>query len=209
MLAEPFGSTAAENNPDGLGNFTFNLRFPGQYFDQETGLHYNWHRDYDATIGRYAQSDPIGLEGGINTYQYGFSDPASTIDEDGLRGSAPTWNIVRPLGPIPSTNQIPLPGIQPGPGYQPAPIYRTPDNTVSYYNWRRQHTEDIAEVIGSATGANTAIRAPSIQTSADGLRGPTFPVRAGCRVICELIENACPVHEQCRVYCGPTIGPRR
>ena len=63
-MAEPFGTTAPETNPQGIGAFTQNLRFPGQYADQETGLSYNAARDYDSTTGRYVQSDPIGLNGG-------------------------------------------------------------------------------------------------------------------------------------------------
>jgi RHS repeat-associated protein len=58
---EPFGSSAANENPSGIGAFAFNLRFPGQYFDSETGTHFNWMRDYDPSIGRYIQSDPINV----------------------------------------------------------------------------------------------------------------------------------------------------
>ncbi len=58
---DTFGAGPANENPSGLGVFSFNLRFPGQYYDAETGLHYNYFRDYDPTIGRYVESDPIGL----------------------------------------------------------------------------------------------------------------------------------------------------
>lgn len=71
------------NNPSGLGAFDFPLRFPGQYFDRETNLGYNYFRDYDFSIGRYVQSDPIGLRGGINTYAYAKANPIFFTDSTG------------------------------------------------------------------------------------------------------------------------------
>ncbi len=76
---EPFGEVTATTNA-----VEQNLRFPGQYYDVETGLHYNYFRDYDSRLGRYVQSDPIGLNGGLNTYIYVLNNPPKYHDYFGL-----------------------------------------------------------------------------------------------------------------------------
>ena len=95
---EPFGTAQAQQDPDQDGMATdIPLRFAGQVFDADTGLHYNYFRDYDPWTGRYIQSDPIGLEGG-GEYLYwlfaGSSElgyPMSTAVTTQLPTSSLAW----------------------------------------------------------------------------------------------------------------------
>jgi RHS repeat-associated protein len=84
MYGTAFGEHAPNQDPDGDGTaLTFNLRYPGQYYDSETGLNYNYFRDYEPGTGRYVESDPIGLKGGVNTYGYARGNSLSYSDRYG------------------------------------------------------------------------------------------------------------------------------
>jgi RHS repeat-associated protein len=65
------------------GTATLDTRFPGQWYQSETGLHYNWHRSYDPTVGRYTQPDPLGFVDGPSIYAYAKGRPQSLVDPDG------------------------------------------------------------------------------------------------------------------------------
>jgi RHS repeat-associated protein len=83
--ADAFGETAPNADLDGDAvSITFNLRMPGQVFDVETGYHYNTFRDYEPGTGRYLESDPIGLDGGVSTYGYVGGNPINSVDRLGL-----------------------------------------------------------------------------------------------------------------------------
>ncbi|WP_212722943.1 RHS repeat protein [Zooshikella ganghwensis] len=84
--SDAYGVGQVADNPDGDGQtVTLNLRFPGQYYDAESGLFYNYFRDYDPSTGRYIESDPIGLSGGLNTFAYVEGNPANYVDPFGLQ----------------------------------------------------------------------------------------------------------------------------
>jgi RHS repeat-associated protein len=80
-LYAPFGQIRLR-----ASDVTQNLRFPGQYFDAESGYYHNGWRDYDPSLGRYLESDPVGLEGGLNTYIYAVANPLKATDQLGLDG---------------------------------------------------------------------------------------------------------------------------
>lgn len=85
LAGEAFGTAAPNQDPDGDSTqFVFDLRFPGQRYDAASGLNYNYFRDYEAATGRYVESDPIGLRGGISTYGYVVGNPMIGTDLMGL-----------------------------------------------------------------------------------------------------------------------------
>lgn len=82
---DPFGKATVDEDVDGDGKAVeMNVRFPGQYYDVESGLHYNYFRTYDPELGRYITSDPIGLFGGVNTFGYVGGNPVKWFDSKGL-----------------------------------------------------------------------------------------------------------------------------
>jgi len=96
LKATPNPRAAITNQPvllKATGATKLNLRYPGQYFEQEAGTMYNYFRDYDAAQGRYRQGDPIDLEGSLNRYGYAEGRPTSSIDPLGLK----TFMCVKPL----------------------------------------------------------------------------------------------------------------
>ena len=166
----PFGETLTNENPQNLtgaafttGQFRYNLRFPGQVFDAESGKHYNYFRDYDPGIGRYTESDPIGLRGGTNTFGYVLQAPTKFVDKRGLLA-------ISPIDPG-------------GPGWPSFPGYENPNSGCGFFSKGRGkclamcmlENAGVCMALGIGTGTITAaIYAGAIGCFAPPLALPTF-----------------------------------
>jgi len=156
--SDGFGEALPEEDVDGNGtNVSVNLRFPGQVYDAESGLHQNWFRDYTPGYGRYAQSDPIGLVGGVNVYAYVDGDPVGQIDPLGLEAIAwlaqNGWPNPAPEGVLSDASQIAadaaafatsLPrGTHPAQG-------DAIQHCVASCELKKRHGDEVASVLGTA-----------------------------------------------------------
>lgn len=127
--SDPFASTPPNESPVNPTLFSFSLRFPGQVSDRETNLYYNYFRDYDPNLGRYLESDPIGLAGGMNSYLYAEAAPTSTIDIWGLAPGDP-YRTVDAAG-TQAIRDINPRSIREGVEYA-GRIYKMPNGSFSY-----------------------------------------------------------------------------
>lgn len=89
-------TTSPTTGSTSIPEVTFNLRYPGQYYDKESNLHYNYFRSYSAERGRYTQADPIGLDGGFNRFGYVEGNALGYIDPEGLQAQV---NLFDPVDP--------------------------------------------------------------------------------------------------------------
>ncbi|SOE06393.1 RHS repeat-associated core domain-containing protein [Variovorax sp. YR752] len=109
-----FANLETTPNPGtaGISEVKFNLRYPGQYADEESGLSYNYFRSYDARTGRYSQPDPIGLDGGWNRFGYVDEDPLGDSDALGLAGDERPFRRI-PIAPISGGRSFDKDGVRP------------------------------------------------------------------------------------------------
>lgn len=167
LAGEAFGDAAPDEDPDGDTNrFVLDMRFPGQQYDSATELNYNYFRDYDPSTGRYVQSDPIGLNGGISTYGYVGANPVVQIDPSGLvtvviittdhgvgshaalytsRGDAGGPALYDPAGNYP--------GVTPGVSTRGSgDLFGGDDaNLTAYLNWQKSSGSNVTQYIFNTT----------------------------------------------------------
>ncbi|WP_329953659.1 RHS repeat-associated core domain-containing protein [Stenotrophomonas sepilia] len=172
LKGEAFGATAPNEDPDQDGTlFEFAMRFPGQRYDAESGLHYNVQRDYDPASGRFVTSDPLGLQGGISTYGYVKGNPLTSVDPDGM--------LAIPLLPPP-------PVVTGAPGAVGA--YNGGDLSNPNGNW------DFGPKINSDSLSNALKAGEMLGVGPNGLLGPNGilnPQSSASKMAVALIRSAC------------------
>lgn len=166
LKGEAFGATAPNDDPDQDGTlFEFAMRFPGQRYDAESGLHYNVQRDYDPASGRFVTSDPLGLQGGISTYGYVKGNPLASVDPDGMQAV--------PLLPPP-------PVVTGAPGA--AGAYNGGDLSNPNGNW------DFGPKINSVSLRNALKAGEMLGVGPNGILNPNSPAS---QMAVALIRSAC------------------
>jgi RHS repeat-associated protein len=161
----------------GVEDTTSNLRFPGQYYDPETGLHYNWNRYYDPGIGRYLRTDPFGA--GLKLYVYCFNNPHYWIDPLGLCAEGPDdltiWlDVVAVGGDVISL--VPTPYTMIG-GY----ALSEAASVTNLYRIEKQYTQD------KATGVDLWVT--RVTTVVSTIPGPIGLVGSGSQLTYDILRR--------------------
>ena len=153
------------------------LRFQGQYFDAESGLHYNRHRYYDPEIGRYLTPDPIKLAGGLNPYQY-TPNPTGWVDPLGLSGNCPPPDKPGCQAPDDTTGVK----VDEGTPTLPEPRDNSAHNVALFERQRAGYAAqeiNAAQPVGSALKEDPMHRAPSYVVDQIPAQGRVFSLKGG------------------------------